>query len=350
MSSLILYIYKAALNILYFSGLYKLAASITRGRGVIFTLHQVSDQPLDEFSPNSILTVTPDFLEQTIKTVLEEGYEIISLKEMTEREEGGAGQKPFAVFTFDDGYVDNKDVALKIFEKYDIPLAIYVVSEYSSHQGELWWLALEEIIRQNDSVKNPYMEGQVLPTRTTAQKYRAFDKIYWPMRHSNQHHQRITIRSMAEENDYDIDQLTRNLIMDWDQLKEINNSPLVTLGAHTKSHFALSRLTSAEAKSQVIEGLLKMEKELGEQAEHFSYPYGSRQCAGPRDFDLLKNLGMKTAVTTRKGVIYNAHDDHQTALPRVSLNGDYQHQKYLKVFMSGLPFRLYNFWNRLDVK
>jgi hypothetical protein len=29
-----------------------------------------------------------------------------------------------------------------------------------------------------------------------------------------------------------------------------------------------------------------------------------------------------------------------TALPRVSLNGDYQHPRYIKVFLSGAPFAL----------
>jgi hypothetical protein len=49
---------------------------------------------------------------------------------------------------------------------------------------------------------------------------------------------------------------------------------------------------------------------------------------------------MATAVTTRKGLIRRSHADRLTALPRVSLNGDYQDLRYLKVMLSGVPCAL----------
>lgn len=349
MSELILQIYSITLRFLHYSGLCKLAAPFTRGQGLIFTLHQVNDTKCAPFCPNSILKITPAFLEETIQTVLAEGYEIISLDEATTRIKSASTAKPFAVFTLDDGYKDNRDVALPIFEKYNIPFTIYIVSEYSSHEGELWWLALEHIIRQKDEIENPYKKGEVLPARTTAQKYKAFDKIYWPLRHADQSAQRRTIRQMAAENNYDIDQLTKDLIMNWDELRELNKHPLVSLAAHTKSHYAIAKLTEAEAEQQILTGLAHMERELGEKTTHFSFPYGDKTCAGARDFEMLKNMPFQTAVTTRKGVIYKEHKNHLTALPRISLNGDYQRQSYVKTFLSGLPFRIYNKGKKLDV-
>ncbi|MBN9291936.1 MAG: polysaccharide deacetylase, partial [Hyphomicrobium denitrificans] len=41
-----------------------------------------------------------------------------------------------------------------------------------------------------------------------------------------------------------------------------------------------------------------------------------------------------------KGLIRAAHADAMTALPRLSLNGDYQDARYVKVLLSGLPFAL----------
>lgn len=45
-------------------------------------------------------------------------------------------------------------------------------------------------------------------------------------------------------------------------------------------------------------------------------------------------------MTTRKGLIRKSHAAAMTALPRLSLNGDYQDLHYLKVLLSGLPFEL----------
>jgi len=64
---------------------------------------------------------------------------------------------------------------------------------------------------------------------------------------------------------------------------------------------------------------------------------------------MAKELGFLTAVTTRKGVVFPEHAEHLTALPRVSLNGDYQQARNVKLFLSGLPFALFNNFRKLDV-
>lgn len=340
---------RAALNGLYYSKLDKLLAPKTSGQGIIFTLHQVEPKPCNGFAPNSILKITPHFLEQTIKTVQASGYEIISLDEMQETLIRPDQGKPFAVFTFDDGYRDNRDYALKIFEKYNIPLTIYIVSDYSSGKGELWWLALEDIIKQNSSVQDPFVPGKIYKTQTQAQKYKTFDELYWQLRMMNQYQQREKIKDFAKSHNFDIAKLPNDLIMNWDELRELNQHPLVTLGAHTKSHFALGLLDREQAKQEIVSGLEMMSDQLGQAPTHFAYPYGDDTSAGLRDFELVGELNFKTAVTTRKGVLYENHKNHLTALPRVSLNGHYQKARYVETFMSGLPFYISNGFKHMNV-
>ena len=50
-------------------------------------------------------------------------------------------------------------------------------------------------------------------------------------------------------------------------------------------------------------------------------------------------------MTTRKGVLFPAHKRHLTALPRVSLNGEYQSLTYTALYLSGAPFAI---WNRFQ--
>jgi peptidoglycan/xylan/chitin deacetylase (PgdA/CDA1 family) len=75
---------------------------------------------------------------------------------------------------------------------------------------------------------------------------------------------------------------------------------------------------------------------------HLSYPYGDERSAGEREFQLARELGFRTGVTTRKGLIQRRHASALTGLPRVSLNGDYQHARYVKVFLNGVPFAFAN--------
>jgi hypothetical protein len=62
---------------------------------------------------------------------------------------------------------------------------------------------------------------------------------------------------------------------------------------------------------------------------------GDATSGGAREFRIDAELGFKTAVTTRPGVRFKAHRDYRTALPRISVIGQFQQQRYVKVLMSG---------------
>lgn len=50
-----------------------------------------------------------------------------------------------------------------------------------------------------------------------------------------------------------------------------------------------------------------IECDLATRPIHFSFPYGNEGAERARDFALAKELGFKTAVTTRKGMLFPAH-------------------------------------------
>jgi len=126
---------KAALATLYYSGADGLAAPLTRAEGVIFMLHRVTREPVAEFEPNRILKITPEFLESVIRHVMEAGFEFLALDEIPERLRSPRPGRPFACFTFDDGYRDNLTCALPIFRRFGIPLTVYVPTAGGADRG-----------------------------------------------------------------------------------------------------------------------------------------------------------------------------------------------------------------------
>ena len=92
-----------------------------------------------------------------------------------------------------------------------------------------------------------------------------------------------------------------------------------------------------------------IEAALGVRPAHLAYPVGDRSAAGPREFKIASELGFKTAVTTRPGVIFRRHAGHLTALPRISLNGNFQRPRYAKVLISGAATGLWNGFRPLNV-
>lgn len=333
---------KAALSALHYSGADRLAAHMTGGDGVIFMLHQVVPGERRAFDPNGILKVTPEFLDGVIRQARESGFEIASLDDVKERLSCAAqSRKPFAVFTLDDGYKDNRDFAYPVFKRHNAPFTIYVPTAYADGHGELWWLAFEEALRRLSHVeidRDGVMQSYSLVT--DAEKNRAFHDIYWWLRGIPEDRARAVVRDLATKAGFDVGALCRDLIMNWDEIRALAKDPLVTIAAHTINHFALAKLRPEDARREIAESVARVAHELGRPVRHFSYPYGDEGSAEEREFEIARSLGLETAVTTRKGLIRTAHADAMTALPRLSLNGDYQDARYVKVLLSGLPFAL----------
>lgn len=319
------------------SGVGALLAPLARGKGVIFTLHSVRPEPPEPFEPNRILKVTPAFLEEAIATVAHAGYDIVSLDEATRRLKSRNGAPPFACFTFDDGYRDNREYAYPIFKKHNLPFAIYVPTDYADSKGDLWWLVLEAAIRKASRIR--IVLGGVertFETGTLAGKERAHCAIYWHLRTGSEIELRSAVARIAEQAGYDASSLCRDLIMDWDELRGLAADPLVTIGAHTRRHFAVAKLPEDEAQAEIAESVARIERELGRPCRHFSFPYGDATSASPRDFAIAERLGLETAVTTRKDVLRDGYA--MTGLPRVSLNGDFQRPTYVEAMLTGVPF------------
>jgi peptidoglycan/xylan/chitin deacetylase (PgdA/CDA1 family) len=342
-------LFGAALSVLHYTKADRLVAPLTRGQGVIFMLHHVRPGEPEAFEPNRILRVTPEFLESVIEHVKGEGFDCVSLDEAAERLESGGSSRPFACFTLDDGYKDNRTYAYPIFKRHGVPFTVYVPTSFADGTGDLWWLTLEAALARAPSIAvDLHGAEHTFATGTPAEKNAAFEKIYWRLRDLPERRARDEVARLAQQHGHDASQTCRDLVMTWDEVRDLAADPLVTIGGHTVNHLALSKLSEAEARDEIRDGAARIETELGRPCRHFSFPYGDERSAGPREFRLAKELGMTTAVTTRKGLIHREHSHSLTALPRFSLNGDFQDLRFVKVMLSGLPFALWNGMNRLQ--
>ena len=203
------------------------------------------------------------------------------------------------------------------------------------------WLALERAIARLD-LFDLEMDGRVrrFGAATVAAKEQAFHEIYWWLRGQDEAHARAVVRGMCATAGIDQGGMCRDLIMGWDELRALAADPLVTIGAHTRAHFALAKLPEAQARAEMAEGARELERQLGRKVAHFSYPFGDPGSAGEREFALAAELGFATAVTTRKGMVMAGGQSRLTALPRLSLNGDYQDLRLVRTLLSGAPFAL----------
>jgi len=156
------------------------------------------------------------------------------------------------------------------------------------------------------------------------------------------------VRDIGARYGIDSAALCRDLCMTWDEIGQIAADPLATIGAHTVNHVMLKKASGEQVRIEMQQSATVIEAALGKKPEHFCYPIGDRTSAGPREFVIAAELGFKTAVTTRPGVLFPEHAAHLTALPRISLNGEYQRRRHAKVLLSGAATALWNGFRRVD--
>jgi peptidoglycan/xylan/chitin deacetylase (PgdA/CDA1 family) len=333
---------KAALAAVHYSGAASLLAPLTGSAGVIFMLHQVRPEPPQDFEPNRILKVTPEFLDTVICSVLEAGFDVIALDAVRDRLENPT-ERPFACFTFDDGYCDNRDFAYPIFKRHNLPFAIYVSTDFADGTGDLWWVTLEDVLRTASNITlGMNGEGRHFSLTTVSEKDAAYHEIYWWLRSIPEDVARAAVAELAATHGVDTAGKYADLFLTWDDLRELVKDPRVTIGAHATSHNALAKLSTDAARKEMADSVRRIETELGTKCRHFSYPYGCAKSAGEREFRLAVDLGLETAVTTRKGLLFPEHAGSPTALPRLSLNGDFQDVRYVRTLLSGVPFAVLN--------
>jgi peptidoglycan/xylan/chitin deacetylase (PgdA/CDA1 family) len=335
---------------LYFSGAHRLLRPLLGGVGAILTLHHVRPPRADAFQPNRLLEVSPEFLEDVIRGLRRANADLIALDEMHRRLKEQDFRRRFICFTFDDGYRDNLRYALPVLKKYDVPFAIYIPTSFPDRAGELWWLTLEAAIARHSRIAL-VMDGQDrrYDCDSTAAKYELYEHIYWWLRSlESEDDLRHAVRDLASRYGVDDAAFCNELCMTWGEIGEIAADPLATIGAHTVNHVMLKKASDAGVRNEMQQSASVIEAALGKKPAHFSYPVGDRTSAGPREFRIADELGFKTAVTTRPGVLFPEHAAHLTALPRISLNGEYQQRRYAKVLLSGAATALWNRFRRVD--
>jgi peptidoglycan/xylan/chitin deacetylase (PgdA/CDA1 family) len=252
--------------------------------------------------------------------IRQRGWETISCTQLHDRITNGFSGRPFVCFTFDDGYADNLTLALPIFRRHHAPFCVNVTVGYINRTAPAWWDALGEMLLQRDEIELS-ASGQTERIRvgTWEEKLAAYHRFRMIF-HQEVNEGRSPFRGTWTLNGVNPQVLTDRYFMTWKELQELANDPFVEIGAHTLTHRSLHQLSENEAGDEIEQSRRILKQKLGVEIEHFAYPFGN---CGQREFRLVRELGFKTAVTTRWCNIFPVHKEHLSSLPRKFLwNGD----------------------------
>lgn len=297
------------------SGLSRALAFRYRGRGIIFALHSIVDD--DAFHPDYTLRCPVGKLAWILRRLRQQQLDLVTLDEAVERLTAPTA-RPFAAFTFDDGFADSLTKALPVMEKFAAPFTVYVPTSMIARDIDAWWFGAAELVRSHDRIELPTLGSFQCADRSS--KHRTYSALETAIH--NNFDLLPAMREAIEAAGIKIPALVDREALTEKQLRLLSQHPLVTIGGHTTSHLNLARASAATVRAEMADNRKFLQELTGAPVAHNAYPFGHAGACGVREAEISRSLGFRTAVTTRAGMIFPEHRNHLHALPRVCLTRD----------------------------
>lgn len=257
----------------------------------IFIFHRVLEK-MDPLLPYEPSAKQFDWMIRFIS----QSFSVISLKDAATHLINGTLPAAAAVITFDDGYVDNFDVAWPILQRYGVSATFFIATAFLDG-GRMWNDEVIEAVRRFPGGVldlNDLGLGQYVIDDSTS-RVSCYDVVLGKLKYF-EHESRSMV---AKEIGSRIAESERTeLMMTTAQLRELHNAG-AEIGGHTRTHPILERLDDDVAFHEIEAGKHELESIVGDGVKVFAYPNGvpNRDCSR-RHGDMLKKLGFEAAVTT----------------------------------------------------
>lgn len=251
-----------------------------RHEALILTYHSVLPEPL----PFPVWQhMTAAAFEKQI-AYLSKNFRCVSLSTLLDDLQRGEIPPYTVAVTFDDGYQNNFTQALPILRHYQVPATLFITNGFVSNRQMLWpeWAVCAMAKSKVSELK---FAGQTLAlsnTEARAASYRATTRVFKSIAPEE-----IPARvdellaaaklTRAEVEGSDLGQMFSGL--SWSEIRQLRDSGLFEFGAHTHNHWRLTRLTPAQARTEIIDAKALIESQIGPVA-YFAYPHGN-----PDDFN-----------------------------------------------------------------
>lgn len=219
------------------------------------------------------------------------------------------------VVTFDDGFLNNYEVATPILSNLGIPATFYI-STGNITRGSIFWVDQLEIafasayssgtkllLTPQISDQNQIVDMGAL---SVAQIVSILDCIKSKLKiiHPQERDYYINdILNQVDEKYFDNSRIDHDYrVMSWDQVREIDSNPLFTVGGHSVDHNIFSTMTPQEQEVEISTSIATLTDELGNFSGHYSYPEGKAKHFSTTTERLLQQYGVKCCPSAIHGV------------------------------------------------
>lgn len=267
---------------------------------LIFSYHRICRSMRDY----EYMAIPQDIFESQVRFI-KNNFRIVSMSEGLQTLYGDDPRDVCAAINFDDGYMDNYLFAYPILKKYNVPAAIFLVTDFIGKRHIFWWDNIFSILY---SLKSQDMKVDIdsktfrFRLNGISQIKQATDSIDSFL--STKNEEKIKSLIGTFEKKYSSRKVEPISMFGWDEIKEMSRGG-ISFGSHAKTHRNLCSLKDDEVREELAGSKKKIEKMIGLEVDGFAYPFG---VFDERVKRFAKEAGFKYARTSFNGINHRDSD------------------------------------------
>jgi len=300
-----------------------------RSRGVILLYHRIASPPADPL----LLCTSPGHFEEHL-AVIRRDYTPLSLAELAAACAAGKIPDRAVAITFDDGYADNLLAAAPLLERYGQHATVFVAG--ACLEGKpFFYDELEEILLLAPRLPKKIrliVDGRTYAwdmgpwsrrLKTAGEEYWKWN-LEWPIDPTPRHlcYRELfgllrgattatrgrTLSALRKAAGIGPAPAAARLWMTKAGLRKAAEGDTLELGAHTRSHPALNKLSEADQREEIASGKRMLEEAIARPVRAFAYPYGSPWDVTDATVRLTREAGFSMACANTPGPVDSESD------------------------------------------
>lgn len=303
----------AAAKLLSRTGLGRLLSNALRPGGVLaLNYHRVGDGASSPYDRDLWSATAEDFDQQV--AFLSRHCDLISPHELDDALAQPRGRH--ALITFDDGYLDNYQLAYSILRAHRAPATFFIATGFIDRPTLPWWDEIAWLLRCTELdalVLEPWFDGVIQLGPDRPQRIHEVLAKYKSLPADAAARMLLALRDAVGARAPDrID----GHWMDWDMVREMSRNGM-TIGGHTVDHPILSRLPRERQQAEISECAERILAETGSPMTYFAYPVGKPWAFNADTMACLDSAGVRRAFSYYGGLATTASPRFDT--PRVAV-------------------------------
>jgi len=242
---------------------------------IVLNYHRIGTPDNTQYDPG-VFSATPEQFERQVH-YLKQHFEIVTLDEAVDMVRGKTRFRSSVLLTFDDGYLDNYQLAFPILRSAGVQATFFLPTAFIGTGRLPWWDLIAYIVRnrrrsivrltypQANEFDGDKLESQELIARVL--------RVY---KHRDmKDHQRF-IDDLLEGSGSELPAEDGEVcFMDWRQAREMQKGGMA-FGSHTHNHEVLNKLPPEQQYEELARSREVLEQELQLPITTLAYPVGGK--------------------------------------------------------------------------